>query len=263
MNLAEIQKSLPARLAEIVSGYAWRRNHIGMTSAKVFHLAAENKKSLYLKINSRRSGLSLRQEKLRLDWLKNRLPVPESLFFAEDETGEYLLLSEIPGVPAIDDTLKNDVPRVIEQLARGLKMIHKLPIKECPFEMRLEYKIETARERMRQGLVEEEDFDAERQGKTAEDLFQQVLAEKPDSEDLVFTHGDYCLPNVILENGNLSGFVDWAEAGVADRYQDLALLSRSVCYNFGEEWQELVFEIYGIEPDWKKIHFYRLLDEFF
>jgi aminoglycoside phosphotransferase len=113
------------------------------------------------------------------------------------------------------------------------------------------------------GLVEEEDFDEERQGRTAEGLFEELLATVPTDEDLVFTHGDYCVPNVILENGNLSGFVDWESAGVADRYQDIALLTRSVWYNFGEDWEESMFEIYDIEPDWKKIDFYKLLDEFF
>jgi len=173
------------------------------------------------------------------------------------------LLSEISGVDASDDSFSENVADVVEQLAKGLKMIHKLPIENCPFNQRLNYKIEIATERMISGLVEEEDFDEERQGRTAEDLFEELLATMPTDEDLVFTHGDYCVPNVILENGNLSGFVDWGSAGVADRYQDIALLTRSVRYNFGEDWEESVFEIYGIEPDWEKINFYRLLDEFF
>jgi aminoglycoside phosphotransferase len=129
--------------------------------------------------------------------------------------------------------------------------------------MRLDHKIEMARERMLKRLVEEEDFDEERQGRTAEDLFEELVSSKPADEDLVFTHGDYCLPNIILDDGKLSGFVDWASAGVADRYQDIALLWRSIRYNFGEECEEKIFELYAIEPDWKKIHFYRLLDEFF
>jgi aminoglycoside phosphotransferase len=263
MNIKTLQKSLPEDLARLISGYVWRQNHIGLTSVRVFHLEAENKKPLYLKINSRFSKYSLLQEKLRLDWLRNRLPVPKVLLSAEDENNEYLLLSEIRGVPAIDDSLKNDVPRVIEQLTTGLKMIHSLPAKNCPFDTGLSYRIEAARQRMINGQVEEEDFDAERLGRTAEDIFQEALATRPSSEDLVFTHGDYCVPNIILKNRKLSGFVDWAEAGGADRYQDIALLTRSVKYNFGSEYEKDVFRIYGIEPDWKKIYFYRLLDEFF
>ena len=263
MNFSDIQKSLPENLAKVVSGYTWRQNHIGFSETMVFQLKAKNKTPLYLKIDPRSSKFSLWQEKLRLDWLKNKLPVPEVLLFAEDENNEYLLLSEISGVSAIDDSLKNDIPHVIEQLVNGLKMIHNLPIEKCPFDTQLDDKIEVARERMLKGLVEEEDFDDERQGRTAEDVFEELIATEPPDEDLVFTHGDYCVPNVILENGKLSGFVDWAEAGIADRFQDIALLSRSVRHNFGKEYEESVFEIYGIEPDWKKIRFYRLLDEFF
>lgn len=257
------QQSLPPNLANAISGYAWQRIDIGFSSAQVFRLEAENENSLYLKIDSRASKFSLRQEKIKLEWLKNRLLVSEVLLFAEDETNEYLLLSEIPGVNASDDSLKNDMPRTIKQLASGLKMIHKLPIENCPFDQRLSYKIEIAKERVINGLVEEEDFDEERQGRTAEGLFEELHAIVPTDEDLVFTHGDYCVPNVILENGNLSGFVDWESAGVADRYQDIALLTRSILHNFGEDWTQNIFEIYGIEPDLQKLHFYRLLDEFF
>lgn len=263
MIIEDLQKSLPPDLAEAVRGYIWRENNTGFSSARTYRLAAKDKNSLYLKIDSRLSKPSLSLEKHKLDWLKDRLPVPEVSLFAKDKTNEYLLLSEISGVAASDDSLKTGMPQAIGELTKGLKMIHRLPIKDCPFDARLAYKIEQARERMTNGLVEENDFDEERLGRNAEDLFQELIATMPTTEDLVFTHGDYCLPNVILENGNLNGFVDWGNAGVADKYQDIALLTRSVFYNFGEDWEESVFEIYGIAPDWEKIRFYRLLDEFF
>jgi aminoglycoside phosphotransferase len=263
MKFATLRKTLPPSLAESVSGYAFRQVHIGLSPSKVFRLEAANKNSLYLKTSPRVPGFSLLQEKLKLEWLEDRLPVPKVLQFAEDENTDYLLLSEISGRPASDDSLKKDTPRIVEQLATGLKTIHNLPVEDCPFDAQLDSAIKLARERMINGLVEPEDFDEERQDRTAEDLFQELIAAKPTDEDLTFTHGDYCVPNVILKNGKLSGFVDWGNAGVADKYQDIALLSRSVCYNFGEEWEKSVFKIYGIEPDWKKIHFYRLLDEFF
>ncbi|MDQ4122555.1 MAG: phosphotransferase [Acidobacteriota bacterium] len=71
------------------------------------------------------------------------------------------------------------------------------------------------------------------------------------------------MPNVIFKDWQISGFIDWGRAGVADRYQDIALLARSVGYNFGEQWTPFVFECLEIVPDWEKIEFYKLLDEFF
>ena len=86
---------------------------------------------------------------------------------------------------------------------------------------------------------------------------------RPQTEDLVLTHGDYCLPNILLHNGQLSGFIDLGRAGVADRHQDLALAVRSLAYNFGEGWAPLLFAAYGIEPDETKLAFYTRLDDAF
>jgi aminoglycoside phosphotransferase len=263
MNSEFTRPTLPTPLAQMISGYKWRQNNAGFSPAKVFRLDAENKKSLYLKISPRSLAHSLLQEKTKLEWLKNRLPVPEVLMFAEDESADYLLLSAIRGADASDASLKADIPRVIEQLTRGLKTIHSLPIENCPFDESNDYKIPLAGKLVENNLVDEDDFDEIRQGRAAADLFQELIAAKPDDEDLVFTHGDYCVPNIIFENGRLSGFVDWGNAGVADRFQDIALLTRSVIYNFGKEYEKSVYKIYGIEPDLEKIHFYRLLDEFF
>lgn len=263
MNLVETQNSLPAAIASAVSGYTWRQIHVGFSPARVFRLDAANKSSLYLKISPRGLAHSLLQEKSKLEWLKNRLPVPEVLRFVAGESADYLLLSAISGSDAGDEALKDDIPRVIEQLADGLKMIHGLPVGNCPFDERNARKIETAAKLVENNLVDEDDFDEINQGKTAADLLRELLDAESFDEDLVFTHGDFCVPNVILDHGRLSGFVDWGNAGVADRYQDLALLSRSVIDNFGAEYEESVFKIYGIEPDREKIRFYRLIDEFF
>jgi aminoglycoside phosphotransferase len=59
----------------------------------------------------------------------------------------------------------------------------------------------------------------------------ELMETRPGHEDLVFTHGDYCLPNIILKDGKLSGFVDIGRARLADRYQDLGIAFRSLEYN--------------------------------
>ena len=154
---------------------------------------------------------------------------------------------------------------VVRNLAAGLRQIHSLDISECPFDQTLTIKLEKARLKVERGLVDEDDFEPQYQGKTARELYELLLETKPADEDLVFTHGDYCLPNIILNNNKVSGFIDLGRAGVADRYRDLALAVRSILYNLGsEQWVDLFFECYGItDRDQTKIDFYILLDEFY
>ena len=88
----------------------------------------------------------------------------------------------------------------------------------------------------------------------------------------VFSHGDYCLPNVFLKDDKVNGFIDLDRAGVGDKWNDIALCYRSLKHNFdgtygGKVYKDfnpdMLFEVLGIEPDWEKIRYYTLLDELF
>ncbi|MDZ7733719.1 MAG: phosphotransferase [Acidimicrobiia bacterium] len=79
-------------------------------------------------------------------------------------------------------------------------------------------------------------------------------------EDLVVTHGDYTLPNVLLDQHGVTGIVDWGRAGVADRYVDLADVSRSLVRNLGPDTLGPFLDAYGLEqPDLARLDFYVLL----
>jgi aminoglycoside phosphotransferase len=130
----------------------------------------------------------------------------------------------------------------------------------------MDIKLATALRALNAGEVRTELFDEEHRGADPADLYATLLSMRPDDEDLVVTHGDYCTPNVLVdeETLQLTGFVDLGRAGVADRHQDLALAARSIVYNFGDEWVQPFFEAYGEpSPDEAKMAFYKLLDEFY
>ena len=66
--------------------------------------------------------------------------------------------------------------------------------------------------------------------------------------------------------------IDVGRGGVADKYQDIALLYRSLsdnlsgCYGgkyFGELDKDMFFSVLNITPDWDKIDYYIMLDELF
>jgi kanamycin kinase len=76
---------------------------------------------------------------------------------------------------------------------------------------------------------------------------------------VVLCHGDYCFPNVLIDDGAVTGYLDLGELGVADRWLDIAVATWSCDWNVGPGWQDLFLDTYGIERDDDKIEFYRLL----
>ena len=114
--------------------------------------------------------------------------------------------------------------------------------------------------------VDLDDLDDERTGWTRDQLVARLLETRPADEDLAVCHGDLCLPNVLLdpETYEVTGLIDAGRLGVADRWADLALATRSMAYELNPPYDAGRFLArYGIEPDPAKTAFYRLLDEFF
>jgi aminoglycoside phosphotransferase len=259
---------IPKELELIIRNYTSQPVTIGMSGASVYLLQASGKPNLYLKTAPKNSAVTFRSEVERLRWMKGRLPVPEVLFYAETTNGEYLLLTEIVGKMACDPVFEGKTLGVVKGLAAGLRMVHSLDITGCPLDARLDAQFELARQRVEAHQVDESNFDDDRQGRTAAGLYEELLAKRPAREDLVFVHGDYCLPNILLDptSYEVTGFIDLGRAGIADRYHDLALAVRSLVRNWGAEYVPVLFEEYGFtkdEIDWGKIEFYKLLDEFF
>ena len=197
----------------------------------------------------------------RLTWLREQgIPAAEVL---ECRPG-YLLTAEVPGRSAADEWPAESHPRVIDALAELTRALHALPVAGCPFDRRLAVTIPEA-------LAAEPDLadlDAERVGWSRERLVAELLATRPAEEDLVVCHGDLCLPNVLLdpETVRVTGVIDVGRLGVADRWVDLALATRSIDNDrnpqYGPGTDARYLASYGIAPDEPKINFYRLLDEF-
>lgn len=188
---------------------------------------------------------------------------------------DFLLMEKCNGTMLCDsEFLRN--PRRLTEIAKGvLHTLWNMDVSSCPVDMTLKNKLKLAEYNVTHNLVDlanvnPSTFGVDGRFANPEKLLAWLIANQP-REDLAVTHGDFCLPNVFFD-GARAKVIDVGRGGVADKYQDIALLYRSLRDNlgghyggayFGELDEQMFFSVLGITPDWDKIDYYILLDELF
>lgn len=253
---------LPEGLAAEVQGYRWTRDPLGRSGANVYRLHDGRRPDLYLKQAGGSVADDITDEFARLTWLGRHLPAPRVRTFLRTSEEAWLLTEALPGRTAYQE-MPQDPGGVVDAVADHLRRLHAIDVAECPFVGDHAFRLRKGRARIDAGLVDTEDFDDERQGWSAERVWQELTAALPIAAEPVVAHGDYSLDNVLLSNGVVTGVIDVGALGVADRYQDLAIAWRDLG-EFGPEAQSRFLERYGVtEPDQHRLSFHNLLDELF
>lgn len=254
---------VPVTLDHLTVGCTWETVAVGDSGAVTYVLTPPEGARRYLKVRLGSKGERLALAKQRLEWLSGRVPVPAVLAYADDAAGEFLVTEEIRGRDCSDDTWHLDPAGVVRHFAQGLRMVHAVDVRDCPFDERLDPSLARAKTNTESRLVNEAELMRRFGGRTAEDLLDVLVTRRHEPEDLVFTHGDYSMPNVVVDDGQVAGFLDVGAAGVADKYRDLATAAKSIVRNVGSQWVEPFLRDYGIAvPDWDKVTYYQLLEEF-
>lgn len=264
-EIAAAPLALPASLAPLVQERSWLRDTVGETGAAVHRLHAPGAPDLYLKHGAGDQVDAVTDEMVRMRWLAGRLAVPAIRGFVLDDTGAWLLMTRLPGRTAYQWLADRaaDRGRVVDLLADHLRTVHALPAASCPFEAGHGVRLAQARARIDAGLVETDEFDAERAGWSAERVWDAMMRLLPFASDRVVTHGDFSLDNILIGDDGAVGTIDLGRVGVADGYQDLAILWNCLG-EFDAALGERLFAAYGIAvPDERRLRFHLCLDEMF
>ena len=258
----------PSKIKLLITDKPYTVDEIGMSGNQVLIF-----EDVVLKIED--DVAAMHEQVQLLQWLDGKLPVPTVLAYEVLNGKSYLLMSRIAGEMSCDTYYLEHPDVLLEALACGLKMLWNVDISDCPRKHDLDIQLNEARIRVENDLVDIDDAEpttfVEGRFENPKHLLDWLEENRPD-EELVYSHGDYCLPNVFLKNGQISGFIDLDHSGVGDKWQDIALCYRSLKHNFdgtygGKVYEDfnpdMLFEKLGVEPDWDKIRYYILLDELF
>ena len=262
------QFNFPPKINQFITDKTFTIDEIGLSGNQVLIF-----EDMVLKIED--DATAMNEQIVLLRWLDGKLPVPKVLAYEVLDGKCYLLMSKIVGKMSCDTYYLEHPDVLLEALACGLRLLWSVDISDCPRRHDLDLQLKEARFRVENNLVDVEDAEPTtfcKDGFENPRALLEWLEKNRPMEEAVFSHGDYCLPNIFLVNGKVEGLIDLDHAGIGDRWQDIALCYRSLKHNFdgtygGKVYKDfnpdMLFEKLEIEPDWEKIRYYILLDELF
>jgi len=134
---------------------------------------------------------------------------------------DWLLTRRIPGEDCTHTEYLSDPKRLCDTAASLLRQLHEQDFSSCPVTNRNESYMALADKNYRLGKFDAELFPGHWGFVSAEEAWREIEANgkylKPDA----LLHGDYCLPNILLDNWKFSGFIDVGSGGIGDRHIDI------------------------------------------
>ena len=137
-----------------------------------------------------------------------------------------------------------------------MRRLHDTDFSGCPIPDRLESYFATAQSNYSRGIFDPRisvQSCPELAGITIDEVWRIVEENRQHLRADTLIHGDYCLPNIILDNWQFSGFIDIGNGGVGDRHIDLFWGIWSLQLNLNtDKYRERFLDAYGrdkVNPD--------------
>lgn len=175
----------------------------------------------------------------------------------EASAKDWLLTERVPGEDATHAAWLADPKRLCDTIAELLRTLHNANADDCPVQNRTLTYLETAERNYKAGMFDPSIFPAQWGTPTAEEAWSYIQKNKHLLKNDTLLHGDYCLPNIMLQNWRFSGFIDLGNGGVGDRHIDLFWGAWSLMYNLKTDaYRDRFYDAYGrdqIDPDILKL----------
>ena len=237
--LKEIPGGLPEEILDLTLG-ASVYDSSSSPEARVYFI--DTGPGYYLKISS--CG-ALKKEALMTEYFnKKHLGARLVNYLSLDR--DYLITERVAGEDMTHAEYIKDPRRLCVLLATKLRELHETDFSDCPVKDRVGEYLALADENRKNGTYDKSAF-PNSFGYASEDMAYSALEEgREELKNEVLIHGDYCLPNVLFDDWNFSGFIDLGNAGVGDRHIDIFWGIWTLWFNLGtDEYTDLFFETYG------------------
>jgi len=141
-------------------------------------------------------------------------------YFTTDR--DWLLTRALPGEDCTYPGCLEDPKRLSETTALLLRQLHEQSWEGCPVPNHSAEYLDRVRRNHQAGFCDLTLFPERGRGfSSAEEAWSIVETHENYLNNDTLLHGDYCLPNILLDHWNFSGFIDVGRGGVGDRHTDI------------------------------------------
>lgn len=166
---------------------------------------------------------------------------------------DWLLTARVRGEDCTHATYLADPKRLCDLLATRLRELHETSFAGCPVPNRMDAYLATAAQNYAAGVFDASLFSEPWAYSSAEEAWGVLEANRHLLCTDTLLHGDYCLPNVMLDDWRFSAFIDLGNGGVGDRHVDLFWGAWTLFFNLKTDaYRDRFFDAYGrdrIESD--------------
>ena len=181
---------------------------------------------------------------------------PEVLQYSTQEQ-DWLLTRAVPGEDCLHSQYLADPNRLADILAEVLLDLHSRDHAACPVQDHTARYIARATENYGAKRYDMELFPDNWGYASPEEAWAVVEANARYLKTDTLLHGDYCLPNIMLNNWKPSGFIDLGGAGVGDRHVDLFWGAWTLNFNLkSDKFSPRFLDAYGrdrFEPEMLRV----------
>ena len=211
--------------------------------ARVYFLDKDN--GYYLKCSD--SGM-LNKEALMTKYFHKKGLGAEVISYISGEK-DWLLTRKVCGEDATHQAFLEEPEKLCVFLAERLRELHETDFSDCPIQNRNESYFDLAEKNYKIGHCDISLTEALFPFKSADEAFCVFNEGRHLFKSDALLHGDYCLPNVILNDRfDFSGFIDLGNAGVGDRHIDIFWGTWTLWFNLGtDKYRNLFIDAYGRE----------------
>lgn len=164
----------------------------------------------------------------------------------ESEERDYMLTARVRGEDCTHAVYLADPERLCDKYAEMLYDLHRRDYAGCPVQNRIESYSALAFENYRTGNYDKDSFPDSFGYASAEEAMEVIKKYGSSLKNDTLIHGDYCLPNVMLDNWEFSAFIDVGNGGVGDRHIDLFWGVWTLWYNLKtNSYEERFLDAYG------------------